>query len=301
MKKLIKKYISKQDKALISSVTNYDINNLIHEVKDWTPFNNNAKHIITRFDKKGMHLLRSLLAEKIIDDLRESKFNALQCSEYTEFKETGLIIRHDIDINKDKEWIYKIISTFEGSNYGLSLKNFNVNNIIATSGYDIQHSPHIDTFQPSCKLWIYKNDMSLENGPFCYVKGSHRNSKEKLSLLYSLSTERSRKLLNISNDYEGSTIGRLSSQTSNLLPLGEVTASLRLKVNNSFKSFDPKDINKTLRSFNLNEETPITGETGTLCIADISGMHRRFKGLDGSVRRSVRWSSLRRNLNPFSL
>ena len=252
-----------------------------------------------------MHLLRSLLAEKIIDNIRESKFGALRHKEYTEFKETGAIIRHNIDLKKDIEWIGGIISMFEGSN---AIGGFNGANKVTTSGYDQQHSPHIDTFQPSCKLWIYKNDMPLENGPFCYVKGSHRNSKEKLSLLYSLSTERSRRLLNISNSYEGSTflnfddnIEVLSSQTTNPPPIEEITASFRLKVNDSFKSFDPKEINETLRSFNLNEETPITGEAGTLCLADTSGIHRRFKGLDGSVRHSVRWSSLRRNLNPFSL
>tara|TARA_Y100000361_G_scaffold42380_1_gene36426 strand:- start:1825 stop:2703 length:879 start_codon:yes stop_codon:yes gene_type:complete len=292
MKNLIEKYINKQDKLLISSITNQDLDELIDEVKDWSIFNNPAKHIVTRFDEKGMHLLRCLLAEKIIDDIRETKFKALELKEYTEFKETGMIIKHGIDLVKDSEWIAKTISICEGfsSNGHIGASP----NVVNTSGYDNQHSPHVDTFQSASKLWIYLNNMPLRNGPFTYVKGSNRNTKEKLSFLYKTSTERSRKILSVSEDFEGSEIGNLKETM-------ELTASFRVSVNGSFNCFDPKQINDTLISLGFNEETPVTGESGTFCLADTSGIHRRFKGEDNSVRKSVRWSSLRRNLNPFSL
>ena len=67
MKHLIEKHINKQDKLLISSVTNQDLDELISEIKDWSIFNNHAKHIVTKFDEKGMHLLRCVLAEKIVE------------------------------------------------------------------------------------------------------------------------------------------------------------------------------------------------------------------------------------------
>lgn len=305
MKHLIKKYINKQDKLLISSITNQDLDELISEVKDWSIFNNYAKHVVTKFDEKGMHLLRCVLAEKIVDDVRETKFKALEVKEYEEFKETGIIIKHGINISKDSDWIAKTISMIEGHS---SIGSFNKSNLVRTYGYDRQHSPHIDTFQPSCKLWIYQNDMPLENGPFTYVKGSNRNTKEKLSLLYKLSKERSRKILNISEDFEGSIIFNFDSDTSALKAKGpfnltpdDLTASFRIKVDNSFQCFDPKKINNTLLSLGLNKETPITGGLGTLCLADTSGIHRRYKGEDGSIRKSIRWSSTRRNLNPFNL
>ena len=291
MKDLIEKFIDKQDKKLISEITNYDFDELVGEIKDWSPFNTNAKHVATDLDKKGMHLLRCLLSEKIINNIRETKFNALENKEYAELKETGALIRHNIDLNKDREWLRKIIFMFEGSDASIGFHE----KTVVTSGYDIQHTAHVDTFQPSCKLWIYRNNMPLENGPFCYVKGSHKNSKEKLSLLYELSTERSQKVLYPSS-YSDARTGINKAMTPE-----ESGCSLRIKVNNSFTNFNPKDINKTLRSLNLNEETPITGETGTLCLADTSGIHRRFKGLDGSIRRSVRWCSTRRNTSPFKL
>lgn len=38
---------------------------------------------------------------------------------------------------------------------------------------DPQTTMHIDTFHPSMKAWLFLEDVAEEDGPFCYVPGSH--------------------------------------------------------------------------------------------------------------------------------
>lgn len=39
---------------------------------------------------------------------------------------------------------------------------------------DIQKVMHRDTFHPAVKLWYFIDDVDIEDGPFVYVRGSHR-------------------------------------------------------------------------------------------------------------------------------
>ena len=38
---------------------------------------------------------------------------------------------------------------------------------------------HVDTFQPTYKVWIFANT-THNHGPFHYVRGSHHNDERKL-------------------------------------------------------------------------------------------------------------------------
>jgi len=55
---------------------------------------------------------------------------------------------------------------------------------------DRQTWMHVDTFQLSHKVWIFRN-LSRAQGPFHYIKGSHRNDARKLRWLF----ERTRRLV----------------------------------------------------------------------------------------------------------
>lgn len=45
---------------------------------------------------------------------------------------------------------------------------------------DLQSQLHADTFHSTVKAWLFVTDVALEDGPFCYVPGSHRLTRERL-------------------------------------------------------------------------------------------------------------------------
>lgn len=46
---------------------------------------------------------------------------------------------------------------------------------------DPQTNLHADTFHPSVKAWLFLTDVAADEGPFCYVPGSHRLTPERLA------------------------------------------------------------------------------------------------------------------------
>jgi len=49
---------------------------------------------------------------------------------------------------------------------------------------DPQETLHADSFHPSLKAWLFLNPVSVEEGPFCYVRGSHRFDRGRLDWEY---------------------------------------------------------------------------------------------------------------------
>ncbi len=46
---------------------------------------------------------------------------------------------------------------------------------------DPQTHFHADTFHPTVKAWLFLTDVAEDEGPFCYVPGSHRATPERLA------------------------------------------------------------------------------------------------------------------------
>lgn len=46
---------------------------------------------------------------------------------------------------------------------------------------DPQLQFHADTFHPAMKAWLFLNDVPIDQGPFAYVRGSHRLTPERLA------------------------------------------------------------------------------------------------------------------------
>jgi len=49
------------------------------------------------------------------------------------------------------------------------------------AGPDPQTRLHADTFHPSMKAWFFLTDVAVDEGPFCYVPGSHRLTPQRLA------------------------------------------------------------------------------------------------------------------------
>lgn len=64
-----------------------------------------------------------------------------------------------------------------------------VMNGVSEAPPDPQTNLHVDTFQPTMKFWLYLEDVSDLNGPFVFVPGSTRLSRERLSWEYRMSQQ----------------------------------------------------------------------------------------------------------------
>tara|TARA_Y100000004_G_scaffold99144_1_gene111042 strand:- start:23 stop:433 length:411 start_codon:yes stop_codon:yes gene_type:complete len=96
---LIEKFITRDDKILISEITDKEFDLLISKVDNWNKYNNNKKHVETNLDVFGMHLLRCVLSERILE-YKRNLIGSLDYKEYDEFLENGFVILKDY--NQDK-------------------------------------------------------------------------------------------------------------------------------------------------------------------------------------------------------
>ncbi|GAB7550600.1 phytanoyl-CoA dioxygenase family protein [Novosphingobium sp. 11B] len=125
---------------------------------------------------------------------------------------------------------------------------------------DPQETLHADSFHSSLKAWLFLNPVSAEEGPFTYVRGSHRFTPARLAW------EQRR------SQTDPHAIDRLSARGSPRISEAERVA------------------------MNLPEPEGLTVAGNTLVLADTVGFHARGR----SVRRGERveiWSYARRN--PF--
>jgi hypothetical protein len=125
---------------------------------------------------------------------------------------------------------------------------------------DPQEALHADSFHSSLKSWLFLNQVSLQQGPFTYVPGSHRFTEERLAW------ERRRSLA------DPRSIDRLSAR-----------GSPRIKA-------------EGLTALSLPPPKAVTVNENTLVVADTVGFHARGASEVGGERVEI-WSYARRN--PF--
>ena len=51
---------------------------------------------------------------------------------------------------------------------------------------DMQHAMHMDSFAATIKVFGFHEEVTMNNGPFHYVNGSHRHTESKLRLIHDL-------------------------------------------------------------------------------------------------------------------
>lgn len=135
---------------------------------------------------------------------------------------------------------------------------------------DPQTALHADTFHATVKAWLYLTDVAIEDGPLCYVPGSHRVTPQRLAW------ERARSL-------SYAQAGRLSQRGSPRIAVDELPA------------------------LDLPPPRALPVRANTLIVADTFGFHARVAAARASTRIEV-WAYGRRNpfwpwtgLDPLSL
>ena len=125
---------------------------------------------------------------------------------------------------------------------------------------DPQETLHADSFHSSLKAWLFLNPVAADEGPFCYVRGSHRFTPERLDW------ERRRSLA------DPRSIDRLSARGS------------------------PRISEQDLTDMNLAPAERVVVPGNTLVVADTLGFHARGASARPGERVEI-WSYARRN--PF--
>jgi hypothetical protein len=125
---------------------------------------------------------------------------------------------------------------------------------------DPQTHLHADTFHPSMKAWYFLTDVAIDEGPFCYVPGSHRLTPQRLA-------------------WEQ----RKSLEAANLSDRYSARGSFRIAASE-------------LPALDLPEPTLLAVPANTLVVADTYGFHARGPSARPSTRVEV-WGYDRRN--PF--
>jgi hypothetical protein len=123
---------------------------------------------------------------------------------------------------------------------------------------DPQTALHADTFHPTMKAWYFLTDVAEDEGPFCYVPGSHRPTAKRL-------------------DWE-----HRMSQTARDHP-DRLTARGSFRIQNT-----------ELASLGLPQPRCFAVKANTLVVADTFGFHARGPSARPSVRIEV-WGYDRRN------
>lgn len=125
---------------------------------------------------------------------------------------------------------------------------------------DPQETLHADSFHSSLKAWLFLNTVEEDEGPFTYVRGSHRFTPERLAWEHRRSLPEPR------------TIDRLSARGS------------------------PRVSAEDLAAMKLGEAEALAVPGNTLVVADTVGFHARGLSVRPGERVEI-WSYARRN--PF--
>lgn len=128
----------------------------------------------------------------------------------------------------------------------------------ANGNPDPQSDLHSDTFHATAKAWLFLTDVGEDDGPFCYVAGSHKMTPQRYAWEKTVSTE----LESVENTYSR-------------------RGSLRL----------PKD---RLSELDYPQPTKMIVKANTLIVADTHGFHARCASPKNTTRIEI-YLSLRRN------
>lgn len=125
---------------------------------------------------------------------------------------------------------------------------------------DPQESVHADSFHSSMKSWLFLNPVAEEDGPFTYVRGSHRFTPERVAWEHRRSLK------------DPASIDRLSARGS------------------------PRADDADLEEMKFDQATALPLPANTLVVADTGGFHARGAASKSGERVEI-WSYSRRN--PF--
>ena len=273
-----------------------------------------------QLNESGLQVYRSLLADKVLS-ARAKKSGYHELKEYQMLMQDGFLVLEDFLPEENFEWLESKVQQFvsmqmpEGGRapihnpekfYSLNQKMLTYLKMVwgvtefyddLRNGYprvdidnlihkdydgDVQKSLHTDTFHNTVKGWLYIDDVAEHQGPFAYVKGSHRNTQQRVSW-----------------DYENS---KLAYDPSHPLYKKRTERRDTWVMPGSYRIADHEKgegENAELKRLGYDEPILCTGKKNTLVLATTKGFHKRHEVVEPGTQRLTVQIQFR--VNPFPL
>ena len=262
-------------------------------------------NVINNYDLnvKGLRLLRAVASYNVLNK-RRAAYGLDTHEDYEEYITTGAVIKENFLPEQEHSQIKNLVNEYvekyphacigKKSLPGLvfnmkqnkkyqdimnmctateSNPNRELNaKVINHTHRDYQHDLHIDKIYPTIKVWYYINDTLIEHGPTYFVKGSHKNTKQKLKWLYKKSLAVSHPS-NYFEDYGDWFWSRFRPGLEN------------------------EQINSELNKQGFEKQTPLVFKENTLIVLDTSAFHRRGEANSNTLRVSLRDVAPRSSIN----
>ena len=233
----------------------------IHDGRNCTTAQESS--IQEQYKKAGYVKINSFLDSSAFKDLRRTFERAASPTgpEKILFNDRGFFARQRNIIGLIKDCCH-ITSLSDDARQGIPRSQFwNLRHC----GIDPQYRFHTDTFHPVCKMWIYLDDIGLDDGPLTLVAGSH------------LATER-----RLRWDYETSLMTRGSALWATRVQVNSKPGAFRVA-----EGATEEEELQELKRIGYNDIVRLTGAANTLVIANTHGFHKRGEAAPGTIRQQL--------------
>ena len=313
---LVDRFITSDDVALVERITGQSFQSLMESIRSSGEL---AVAVLSadRFvyapeaNKRGLHLLRSILANKLTETRRKT-LGLHHHPDYAEFMENGYIIK-DFSLMQDTE-VLELLRMVSGYNSKDIPDLVWILRTVRGNAEDNNLNLHVDTFAPAWKVWLYAQDISIKDGPLHYVKGSHLPSENKLRFLYRASIDPP---IYGAGSYGSFRMGQYGHNNSAEESQASIASQRKFKTSNGTitDELEPYEIDEDgvwrcnscvddERDYGMRPRYSIHGQKLSLVIADVSGLHCRGLSVDGTLRRTFILDGQNdgglRRVNPFT-
>ena len=192
-------HLTRSDKMAISTITRYPFSSVEDAIRASTTEElsrllSNMKFAPHHANERGVHLARIVLAERMLEARRASLFQPAELGpDITEdlrtFSRDGILVMTGLDFRRPKVR-HRLLKVFQ---YAAGMRgqldhSFTWEEIrFKHFAYDIQNQMHSDHFSSTIKVFAFDRSVTLHDGPFHYVNGTHKNSaRKKLELVHRL-------------------------------------------------------------------------------------------------------------------
>jgi hypothetical protein len=276
--KLINMHILPADREMIARVTGYPFQSALDVLQRsskgyFARFLSSKKYVVHDGNKYGLHLVRALLAERVLE-ARRSSLPTIdhQHPDIASFRDHGIVVvktsglKQQITDPKERADLLRLFQYAAGDDRLVDNSFELYREPVVHQKIDMQHAMHMDSFAATIKVFGFGESVgSLAQGPFHYVNGSHRHTESKLRLI--------QELMASSGGGGGGGGGSTGDEFS-------ICASPRI--------YPPQQ-----RKYGI-VATPMIVPAGSVVIADTNGFHYRGKGVPGTRRDfwTTRWKHI---------
>ena len=226
-------------------------------------------HLIEAYEKDGVVKIENFLDDDLFQELlretHDTNFDRVDMYQGSTTTRRSMIDDSDLESRpailkvRDSKPLLNLVR-YVASHAGQPLVTLQTVLAKASGNQDPQSDLHSDTFHATAKAWLFLNDVEEDDGPFCFVKGSHKMTQQRLAWEKDISTS----IDSVENKY--SRRGSMRVAPEQLTDLG------------------------------YPQPTKMVVKANTLVVANTHGFHARCASLKNTTRIEI-YVSLRRN--PF--